>query len=59
MTETELIGHLPEGYKQAIPKETLLKRNTKYSDVSNAVFFVSNPSRALLLELISLVALAT
>ncbi|MDC1122015.1 SDR family oxidoreductase [Nitrospinaceae bacterium] len=45
MTETDLVGHLPEGYKQAISEGTPLKRNTKCSDVSNAVLFlVSSPS---------------
>ena len=46
LTETDMVSHMPESFKQSFAEGTPLKRNTECSDISNAVLFLlSNPSR--------------
>ncbi|MBI4383439.1 MAG: SDR family oxidoreductase [Nitrospinae bacterium] len=39
-TETELVGHVPESFRQSIAGQTPLKRNALASDTSNAVLYL-------------------
>ena len=43
LTETDLVSDLPDSFKQSIAKQTPMKRNTEFKDISNAVLFLVSP----------------
>jgi 3-oxoacyl-[acyl-carrier protein] reductase len=42
LTETDLVKGLPDAFKQAIARQTPMKRNTEANDVANAVLFLAS-----------------